>query len=233
MDLLGGELPLLILFTLCMLLGLFLVAVSLYFSLMLKTGNGGISYLGLFSIFLGLWKLTDLKCMPLLLPEYSMAIGYISVGSLFLTGLCLLMYFRTLFVNQSQGPLLLLSTGGSLICLYALVSQVFGITEIRQNLVFSHVLLITAIVSIPLAALLNRIIHKNWGIQRSWRLLALLFVGIGADLLLYYKNNGNGLMSFSIMGFILYTLIVFLRSVQDSTRKAYTDTRTGLENRTR
>lgn len=35
------------------------------------------------------------------------------------------------------------------------------------------------------------------------------------------------------MGFIIYMLIVFLNTVQNTTRKAYTDSRTGLVNRTR
>ena len=35
------------------------------------------------------------------------------------------------------------------------------------------------------------------------------------------------------MGLIVYTLIIFLMSVQDSTRKAYTDGKTGLVNRAR
>lgn len=233
MDILERELPLLILSSLCILLGLFMVAVSLYFSFVLKTGSNRIIYLGFFSIVSGLWKITDLDCMPLLFPESSMALGYLSVGALFLTGLCLLMYFRTLFANHRQGLLLLLSCAGSLICLYVLTEQVLGITEIRQNLVLSHGLLITTIAAIPLGALFNRIVHKSWGISRSWRLLLLLFGGIVLDLVFYYRNNENGLMSCSIMSFIVYMLIVFLRSVQDSTRKAYTDSRTGLENRTR
>lgn len=233
MDVLVDELPLLILSALCMLLGLFVVAVSLYFSVIVKAGNGGVIYLGFFSIVLSLWKITDLRCMPLLFPEYSMAFGYISVGSLLLTGLCLLMYFRTLFTNDRQGLLLLLSFAGCVVCLYVLSMQVLGKTEFRQNLVYSHALLIVSILSIPVAAVLNRIIYKNWGVSRSWRLLALLFVGIGLDLLLFYRNNSNGLLSFSIISFTAYMLIVFLRSIQDSTRKAYIDTRTGLENRTR
>ena len=97
----------------------------------------------------------------------------------------------------------------------------------------SHALLIAAVLSIPLAALINRLVHKSWGVSRSWRLLGLLFAGIAVDLVFYYRNNGNGLMSSSIIGFIIYLLVVFLRSVQESTRKAYTDSRTGLENRTR
>lgn len=233
MDVLAGELPLLILSALCVLLGLSVVAVSLYFTFFLKIRNGGILYLGFFSCSMGLWKITDLRCMPLLFPEHSMAFGYISVASLFLAGLCLLMYFRTFFIKQNQRFLLLLSSVGSLVCLYVLGLQVFGISEIRQNLVFSHGLLIAAVVSIPLAALFNRIVHKSWGVRRSWWLLLLMIVGVALDLLFYYRNNKNGLMSFSIMGFIVYTSIVFLKNIQESTRMAHTDSRTGLENRTR
>lgn len=233
MDVILGELPLLILSCLCVMLGVFVVAVSLYFSFLLKSESGGVIYLGFFSIALGLWKITDLRSTPLLIPEHSMALGYISVGSLFLTGLCLLMYFKTLFKKETQGFFRILSSCSSLLCLYALLMQIFGFTEIRQNLVISHIVLITAILSFPAAALFNKLLYKNWGIRSSWRLLMLLFVGIALDLLLFYKNNGNGLLSFSILNFIVYTSIVFLRNIQESTRKAYTDIRTGLENRTR
>lgn len=233
MDVLSGELLLLVLSALSILVGVFMVAVSAYFRLILKTESGGLVYLGWFSITMGLWKITDLKSATLLLPEYSMAIGYISIGSLFLTGLCLLLYFSTLFANDKKGFILLLCNCGCLICLYALVMQLSGIVEIRQNLVFSHVLLIMAIVSIPLASVMNLIVHKSWGLRRAWKLLILLFIGIVVDLLLYYKNNGNGLLSFSIFSFIIYTLIVFLQMVQATTRKAYSDSRTGLENRAR
>lgn len=233
MDVIADELPLLVLSALCILLGLFVVAVSLYFRLILKADTGGIIHLGFFSISLGLWKIADLGAMPLLFPEYAMAFGYISVGALFLTSLILLTYFRTLFVNGKQGFLLLLSISTSLVCLYVLAMQVFGITEIRQNLIYSHILLIVTILSIPSAALFNKIMYKSWGIRRSWRLMTLLFVGIGLDLLFYYLNNGTGLMSFSIISFIIYMLIVFLKNVQESSRKVYTDSRTGLDNRTR
>lgn len=233
MHLLSQELSPLIFSSLCMLLGIFVVAVSIYFNFILKSGNGGTIYLGFFSIALGLWKIMDLQSMPMMFPQHAMSFGYISVGALFLTGLMLLMYFRTLFMKGQQGFLLVLSIGGSLVCLYALTMQVLGITEIRQNLVYSHGLLIIAITSIPLGALFNRIMYKTWGIHHSWRLLTLLFVGIGLDLLLFYLNNSTGLMSFSIVSFIIYTSVVFLKSVQESTRKAYTDSRTGLDNRTR
>ncbi|MBQ3192561.1 MAG: GGDEF domain-containing protein [Oscillospiraceae bacterium] len=233
LDILTGELPLLVLCALSILVGLFMAGVSAYFRFILKTGNSGLAYLSLFSISLGLWKITDLKSASLLLPEASMAIGYISVGALFLCSVCLLMYFSTLFEKQKDGLILLLSCGASLVCLAVLFLQIFGLAEIRQNLSFSHILLVAAIFSIPLTALVNWIRDKKWGVLPSWRLLILLFAGIGVDLLLYYKNNDNGLLSFAILSFIVYTLIVFLKNVQESTRKAYIDSRTGLENRAR
>lgn len=227
-----SELPLLILSALCVLLGMLVFLAFLYFRAVDHREAVGMNYLGLFSGTLGLWKLTDLRCMSLLYPRQAMAFGYISVGALFLTGLCLLHYFRTLFVPQRQAGMRILSAGGVLACLAVLAMQVFGIAEIRQNLVISHVLLVVSILSLPVMAVFNRVVYQDWGLSRSWKLLLFLPVGITLDLLLYYRNNSNGTISFSIMSFIIYTLIIFLSSVQDATQKAYTDSRTGLINRT-
>jgi len=228
-----SELPLLILSALCFLIGLLAFWTYLYLRRANDQETDQLNYLGLFSVMLGLWKLTDLSCMSLLYPQHAMALGYISVGALFLTGLCLLHYFRTLFVPERQKGMHALCLLGGLACLAVLAMQILGIAEIRQNLFVSHVLLIVAILSLPVTALFNRIVHKDWGLRRSWKLLLLLPVGILLDMLLYYRNNDNGTISFSIMSFIVYTLIIFLGSVQDATRKAYTDSRTGLVNRTR
>ncbi len=232
-DVIVGELPLLILSFLCILIGIFVAATFLYFRFIEKTDSKGILYLGFFSISIGLWKLNDLRCMSLLMPEHSVVFGYISVGTLFLTSICLLPYFSMLFVKDRRKPMIVLSCAGYLVCLAVLAMQVFGISEIRQNLVYSHVMLIVALVSVPVAALINRIVYKTSGLKKKWKLLFLIFAGITVDLVFYYLNNKNALLSFSIMGLIVYTLIIFMMSVQDTTRKAYTDTYTGLVNRTR
>lgn len=232
-DVVAGELPLILLSALCVFLGVILLFVSAYFRFGQNVETTDITYLGLFSVSLGLWKITDLYSAALLFPEHSMVIGYICICSLLLCGLDLMMYFSTFFEKQMDRLLLLLSFVGSLVCLHVLAMQVFGVAEIRQNLIYSHILLIAAIVSLPLAAGINRLMHKKTGLRHSWRPLLLLFVGIGLDLTRYYINNGNGLLSFSILSFIVYALIVFLKRIQESTHKAYTDSWTGLENRAR
>ncbi|MBQ2987784.1 MAG: GGDEF domain-containing protein [Clostridia bacterium] len=232
-DEVAGEMPLVVISSLAILLGFFVVSVSLYFRFIQNAGNKGAIYLGFFSMSIGLWKLTDLNCMPLLIPERSISLSYISLGALFLTAVCLLAYLSTLFVKERRLIPNALVCAGTLVALTVLVLQILGITELRQNLVYSHILLITAIASVPVTAIFNRIFYKNSGLQPSWKLLVMLSIGIIVDLIFYYRNNQNGLMSFSIMGLIVYTLIIFLKSVQDATRKAYTDSGTGLINRAR
>ena len=226
-----GEMPLVVISSLAILLGFFVVSVSLYFRIIQHAGNKGTIYLGFFSMTIGLWKLTDLNCMPLLMPEHSISLSYISLGSLFLTAVCLLAYLSTLFAKERRMIPNALVCAGALVLLTVLILQILGISELRQNLVYSHILLITAIASVPVTAIFNRIVYKSSGLQPSWKLLAMLGIGIIVDLIFYYRNDQNGLMSFSIMGLIVYTLIIFLRSVQDVTRKAYTDSGTGLINR--
>jgi len=232
-ELLVGEMPLLIISSLAILLGFFVVSVFLYFRFFRNTGNKGTIYLGFFSMFIGLWKLTDLQCMSLLMPEHALSFGYISIGALFLTVVSLFFYFSTLFVKEKRMIPNILSCTSILVVLTVLTVQLLGIAEIRQNLIYSHILLIAALLSVPVTAMINRIVSKSWGLQPTWKLLFLLGIGMIVDLVFYYRNNKNGLLSFSIMGLIVYTLIIFLLNVQDATKKAYTDGGTGLINRTR
>ena len=232
-DILRQELPGLVLAALCILLGMFVLAAFVYFHLRTSVRNTHTAYLGVFSILLGLWKMADLKAITLLLPDSSAAMGYISVGSLFLTGPCLMLHFSTLFTPERRRIPRALFTLGALTCLTALAMQVLGLGELRQNLVFSHILLVLAILLVPVVAVWNRLVHRDWGIRPVWRMLLLVLLGIVFDLLLYYRNNENSALSFSIVGFVIYMMVVFFRSIQTSTRKSYTDSHTGLINRTR
>lgn len=232
-DLLQRELPQLILCALCALLGLAVVAVFLYFRYIVKTETGGMVYMGLFSLFLGLWKMTDLPSMPMLLPTQSMALSYLSLISLFLSGPCLMLYLNTLFIRQQRRQIWLLVCVGCTVCLAILGMQVFGIGELRQNLVYSHLLLIVSMASLPATALYNRIVHKKFGLIRSWKLLFFLFAGIVLDLMVYYRNNDNATISFTVLGLMIYTMIVFLGMIQNATRRINTDSHTGLLSRSR
>lgn len=235
MDLLRSELLLMVFSALCFFVGLVLVTVSVYLHYVMNNSSNNMMFLGLFSTFLGLWRLTDLASMPMLFPDKSLGISYVSIGALFLAGLCLMMYLSTLFTEKGRWPMMVMVLLGAMLCIVVMAHQICGLAELRQNLIYCHAILVMALVSIPLNCAFNWMVYRKSCLVHDKRLLMLLLLLFGGilDMAIFYRDNNNSLLSFTISGFIIYTLIVFTGSVQNATRKAYTDECTGLVNRAR
>ena len=112
-DVLRSEFPMMVFSALSIILGLVVVTVSLCFRYIAKSSDNNMISLGLVSVFLGLWKITDLASLPLVFPDAALAIRCMSVGTLLLGGLCLMLYCSALIRKGScsvreMGLLLLL-----------------------------------------------------------------------------------------------------------------------------
>lgn len=232
LELLMQDLPQLFLSVLCILLGLFIMAVHLFFVYYVKNATWNSFYLGCFSCTLGLWRITDIRSAPLLFAGNPMVLGYMTIGALFLLSISLLLYLGTLFGETARRPLLLLACVASLVCLAVLGMQVAGIADFKESLTLSHILLIVSICSVPAIVLLNRKKHPRMSFH-SWRLLWLLCLGIVLDLIVFYITKSSSYVVCTIVTFVIYALIIFVSNMVDSTRKAYTDPRTGLGNKAR
>lgn len=80
-DVLRREFPALVVAALCVILGVILVAVSLYFRRAMNISSGKITVLGIFSVFLGFWRGMTLESAALLVPDGIPAVG---TGAFFL-----------------------------------------------------------------------------------------------------------------------------------------------------
>ena len=232
LDLLTRDLVQMFLSTLCVLLGFFIMAVHAYFVFFVRNATWNSFYLGCFSCTLGLWRITDIRSAPLLFAENPMVLGYITIGALFLCSISLLLYFSTLFDETARRPLQVLACGASLTCLVVLGLQVTGISDFKESLTVSHILLILSICSVPAVALYNRNKHHRTSIH-SWRLLWLLCLGIVADLIVFQITNSSSNVVCTLVSFVIYALIIFVGNMVTSTRMAYTDPKTGLGNKAR
>lgn len=231
LELLTRDLVQMFLSILCILLGLFIMAVNLYFVFVVKTATWSSFYLGCFSCSLGLWRITDIRSAPLLFAGNPMVLGYITIGSLFLCSICLLLYFSTIFDETARRPLVVLACGASLVCLAVLGMQVVGIADFKESLTLSHILLILSICSVSAVALLNKKNHSPVSLH-SWRLLWILLLGMVLDLIVFYITESSSFVVCTLAAFVIYALIIFVDSMVDSSRKAYTDPKTGLGNKT-
>ena len=234
LSLLTRDLPLLFLSTLCILLGIFIMAVQMYFVFHAKIPGWNMFFLGNFSMMLGIWRITDLQVAPFLFSGNPMVLGYITIGTLFLLGTPLLLFVSTLFSEEYANPLLVLCCIGSLAALAVLLLQVLGIADFKGALPLSHIILIATICSVPAVTLFSkRKKERGQVVHRTWKYFLLLAVGIVLDMISFYTNQSSSHIVYTLIAFVLYAMIMFIDSILGTTQMAYTDPRTGLANKTR
>ena len=232
-DQIRREFPLMVFSALGFLLGLVLVAVSLYFHYAMKISSNSMLFLGLFSLLLGLWKITELTSLPILLRTDTMVISYIRVDALFLACTCMMLYFCTLFTGKGRRMILIMIILSSLASISLILDQIMGIDTLQQNPIDSHGILLIAFIAIPMNCAFNRMVYGRSCLIHTKRLILLLILLVGTVLDMIFYRSDSALPCCSIAGLIVYMLVVFTRSVQSSTWRAYTDASTGLMSRTR
>lgn len=233
LSVLEQELPLLLISFLCISLGAFIILVQLYFTLRAHSQVWNLFFLGSFSVILGIWKVTDLKCAPILFPQNPMVLGYISIGSLYLSSIALLLFLTTHFSERNKNRLFGLAIAYGVISFLVLLLQVLGIADLRETLIISHLLLLMTICTLPVAALLKRFGVPPESVNHSWWLFLILAVGILLDMILYYITGSTSNVIFALCSFVVYALVVFMSNTLTATRKAYLDSNTGLSNKSR
>lgn len=232
-DQLKNDLPQLFMSLLCIVLGIFIITVQVYFTIRTKDNTWDLFFLGLFSIMLGLWRITDTKFSPFLFSGNTMVLGYITIGALFLCSIPLLLFVSTHFPGKQSTPLLIISLIGTLIAFLALLLQVLGIADFKESLVFSHVVLIVTIIAVLLASLLHSRTNVSSRINTSWKYFLLLAAGILLDMVSFYITVSSSSIIFSVAALILYISTMFTTSIFDATKQVYTDSPTGLSNKAR
>ncbi len=226
---LSQEIPQMITAAMCMVLGAFIILVQLYFSFTTNTQAWDMLFLGSFAILLGLWRLTYGYSISILFPDSPMALGYINIGALFLTSMPMAMFSGAFARNNKM--LLIASCAGSFVTMLVLLLQVLGIMELREMLTVSHIMLVIMIFVIFVAMWKQRKREKN---QKNVRNpFTLIGIGIVLDVISFNLNETSSDVMFTIIAFILYALIVFITRTKETSRQAYTDSRTGLGNRLR
>lgn len=221
------DLSQLFLATLCILLGIFLILVQLYLRVRRNAREWDMLVLGVFSIMLGLWRMTDIRSAPLLFPENTLVLGHIATASIFLLCCFLPLFISTLFQGRRAKIMLTVSVISSVVSLLALAAEVFTDIELKETLVFSHVMLVITVLFMLLLTLFN----KEKGTASVSPML--LVGGVLLDLILYYTVGGSGALLCTLIAFIIYMVITIFTTVMDTSKKAYTDPQTGLYNKSR
>lgn len=227
------DLPKLLLSALCIAIGAIIMVVQLVLILSKRTQSWEVFWLSCFSFMLGVWKITDTRFSPLLFSGNPLVLGYITIGMIYLAMIPPLFYEKAQYPGRSERYLtveILLFCG---IALAVMLCQVLGVAELKQTLVISHFLVIVATLTVLFTIVRRRRrVGGNLG-KRDLLFILFLIFGVLLDFLIYYIRKNSSNLIFTMLSFLIYTVIAFVRSFADISRQAKTDVQTGFFNKNR
>ena len=221
------DIPQLFIALLCIIWGIFIAFTQVFFTLHTKTKTWDLLYLASFAFLLGIWRMAATKTSPILFSGNPLALGYISIGSLFLCSIFLQLYVSTFFTPKRRKQFLAITASSCFIVYFVWLLQILNVSEFEQMISVSHLLIIVTICGILFFSLLSRKEVK----QNPFFLI--LIVGLAADVLSYYLLGSSTYVVFTGLAFIFYSMIVFVTNLLDATKKAQLDSPTGLLNKSR
>lgn len=210
------DLPELILSGLAVLIGVMFLCIAGYGIVRRRKGNG-LASLGLFSVMLGMWRFLDTRFTPFIDFGKPVLTYYISIIMPMLGILPLVQWTKTYFSEKGKKILSMYQTSILLLCLVQFGLQYFGVADIRQIMITTHISMGIGVLCLGGVIIYERKYKtKEYGTKLPVELkMSLICVaGIMLDVLAFYiKGNSSGLV-FTLMAFIIYIICMGILSVQ-------------------
>lgn len=223
------DLPQICLSALCIVMGVLLIIVQLCFIVRKRPSSFDMLYMGIFSLLVGIWRITDTRYSAMIFAGHTAALGYVTLSALFILAPPALLFAETRHRGKFR-PLLQLSTlATGIVAFVCLVCQVTGIADLRETLTVCHITIIVDIAVLFFVSFFNTGRKTKDRFQLTFMLL--LSVGSVADFIIFYLNGSSSQLIFTTVAFLIYTVYLFAENIMDINKKAYIEVKTGLFNK--
>lgn len=230
---LRGDTLQMVLSMLCIALGLIIILIQGYLQIFSGASQWDILFLGVFSVILGIWRITAIRSAPLIFSGNPKLLGYVSVGMLFLGSPAMLQVISAHYRAYQTRRIHVMSMMFSAAGLFVLASQVFGVMDMEESRAVSYVILGTGILMVIITSTLGRKADADNTGRISWKFLPLLAVGIILDVAVFYFSKSSSDLMYTSLLFLVFLSITFISSFRETSKMVYRDSRTGLFNKAR
>ncbi len=201
--------------------------------------------LGMFSLNIGLWKITDITSMSLIFP-FSIPLANLPFLCLMLVVVPFILYVKELYSTRDSIIWYIPCAASMMISLLELGLQIKGIADLRETLWMTHASMVfLALVFVFMSVRELRTVGWNKKLQTLLGCGCACILGMAVDIVVYYVSNGTSMMVLGMVGFLTYIIVLGVRSVKETRRlmaigiqarkyeeMAYHDQLTGILNRT-
>ena len=226
---LKADLPQIILSALCIVMGVLLVIVQMCFVANKRTSSYDMLYLGVFSLTMGIWRITDTRFSSIMFENHAAALGYITLLALFVMAVPLLLFMD----ERHTGKFRVLLRSAALVncagAMFSLVCQAACVAELRQTLPVCHIMLIIDVAALLIVSVFDSV--KGVKEKHTWIFNILIALGVLSDIIYYYRKATSSGILFTTIAFLIYTVYLFAENILDIINKVYYDVNTKLYNK--
>ena len=154
-----------------------------------KEVGSNIFCLGIFTILLGLWRLTNVKFTPFLDFGKPTLFMYIAFASLMMVVPPLIKSIRSRYKEKSRIVLDILTMVISIACIVEIVLQLFGVLDIRELLWLTNGLIVVSCILALGCSIYDRVKYKNSLKESPDKYLIIIIIGGILDIILFYASN--------------------------------------------
>lgn len=205
-----------------LIIGLILVIIGIgffVFGLMSRKNveaDRGVLSLGVFSIFAGIWKLTDMRAAPLIFGHPQL-LGFLTILMLALIVVPYLNFIQLQFKHKNVVAWTILGTLSVVQSLAVVLLQMFNVLDVRETLILTHIVIIICIISV-VALVFIESRHARWSTKLTVTVVCSLLCLIGTclDMLVYYLKSDSGTVMFCITAFLIYIVCMGFLSVRET-----------------
>ena len=228
---LEADLPALGMGFVAIIVGITFISISLFSMIQYNNANS-LVFLGLFSVCIGLWKITDVRSATILFPQNAILMAQLSLLMLPMSAASFAFFIKKQIEKSQYKVLNCACLLPAIAVILQLLLQRTGTRDLRETLIVSHITIgVTALATCYA-------IISEWRKMKSDRRNSIKYIcfffccaGVVLDLTLYYLTGTSNDILNTLSVFLTYIIIMGVISVIELNRQASIDFSTGLNNR--
>lgn len=207
-------------FVLCMGLAAITIGVALIIFVWINFRNNemdrSIAMLGLFSVFVGVWKVSDMPSASILFGN-AQALSATAIISLSMMVTPYIFFVRNQFAKERHKFWDVMCLCCSLVSIVIVVLQLTGTADLRETLTVCHVMVVIVVVSI-MGMLIWEAIHTKYSVKLKITVICcvLCLFGTMMDMTIYYYSADSGSMIYCMMAFLIYVIAMGWMAVKEA-----------------
>ena len=206
-DRLRQDWPQLLLSVMAIFVGIVFLCIAVY-KLLNKRSDGGLVALGVFSVMMGLWRLTDTRFTPFLVPEKPILMFYSSIAMLMIGMVPLIKSMEWRFNKVSRRILDWYCIAAASVCIVQLLFQIFSGVDLRETMYITHLMIAVGSIVLVGNVVYDRVKYpQNQNDTITKRSPLILVVGVLADIVAFYVRGTSSGLLFSLMAMLIYIMI--------------------------